>query len=157
MPKKEKEKNFKQEFEQCEKQKEEYLAGWQRAKADFINYKKEEAERRGEIAEYISMDIILDMLPILDNFEMAGKELTDEMKENQVIKGVFHIKAQFQDFLKNRGIEEIDVLGKKFNIETAEAVGEIEGEEPGIVEEIVQKGYKFKGKVIRPAKVKVSK
>ena len=157
MPKKDKEKNVKQELEQCEKQKEEYLAGWQRAKADFINYKKEETERRGEIAEYISMDLILDMLPILDNFEMAEKEVTDEMKEDQVIKGIFHIKAQFQDFLKNRGIEEIDVLGKKFDIETAEAVGEIEGEDSGIVEEVVQKGYKFKGKVIRPVKVKITK
>ncbi len=126
-----------------DKEKEEYLAGWQRAKADFLNYKKEETERVEEMLKYVKQDLCLKILPILDSFELFEK----------------NIKKQLQDFLKNQEVEEIKGVGERFNPNLHEAVKEvkIKNKESGTIVEIVQKGYKLHDKVIRPAKVKINK
>lgn len=155
-------------LEECEKLKNEYLAGWQRARADFLNYKKEEMERIGEIIKYANEEIILKILPILDNFELATRQnlltqnLGGQEKINQVIDGFLQIKKQIEEFLKQQGIEEIEVLGKPFDANTMEAI--ISEDNPnsdeiasGAVVEEIQKGYTLFGKVIRVAKVKISK
>ena len=150
---------LKKKLEDCQKQKEEYLAGWQRARADFLNYKKEEMERIKEILKYGNENLILKILPILDNFEKAEKEIPDDKKNDKLLEGLFQIKTQFQDFLKNQGIEEIKTIGKKFDPNFQEVVQELEkkGVESGIVIGETQKGYTIHGKVLRPAKVKVAK
>ena len=68
------------ELEECQKKKDEYLAGWQRERADFLNYKKEEIERIGEILKYAGEGLILKILPILDNFEIAEKKILEDLK-----------------------------------------------------------------------------
>ena len=150
---------FKKEIEKYKKLKEEYLANWQRERADFLNYKKEELLRMGEIVSYASTDLILKIIPILDNFELAEKNISSEVKNNEEIKGLLQIKNQLEDFLKKQGVEEIELVGKKFDINLHEAVEELEvnGKEPGVVVEEVKKGYTMQGRVIRIAKVKVSK
>jgi len=156
--------DLKKKFEDCQKKRDEYLAGWQRARADFLNYKKEEMERIGKLLKYANENLILKILPILDNFEKAEKEIPEDKKNNQFLEGLLQIKTQFKDFLKNQGIEEIKVVGKEFDPNFMEAVEVMEpasaeasaGKSGAILEEI-QKGYKLHGKVIRPAKVKVSK
>ena len=150
---------FKKEIEKYKKLKEEYLANWQRERADFLNYKKEELLRMGEIVSYASTDLILKIIPILDNFELAEKNISSEVKNNEEIKGLLQIKNQLDDFLKKQGVEEIESVGKKFDINLHEAVEELEvnGKEPGVVLEEVKKGYTMQGRVIRIAKVKVSK
>lgn len=151
--------NSKQKLEDCQKKSDEYLAGWQRARADFLNYKKEEMERIKEVFKYGNENLILKILPILDNFYLVEKKLPENLKNDENLKGVLQIKTQFQDFLKNQGIEEIKIVGKKFDPNFQEVVQEIEkkGVESGIVLEETQKGYILNGKVIRPAKVKVAK
>jgi len=151
--------SLKEKLRECEKQKAEYLAGWQRSRADFLNYKKGEMERISEILKYANEGLILKILPILDNFEIAFKKLPENLKTNENIKGIFQIKTQLQDLLKSQGLEEIKSLGEKFNPELQEVIEEVEtkDKESGIVVEEVQKGYKLHGKVIRPAKVKISK
>ena len=72
---------LKKQFEECEKQKNEYLAGWQRARADLLNYKKEEMERIGELVGYATEELILKILPILDNFEIAEQKSTGRFKK----------------------------------------------------------------------------
>ncbi|MFH1462529.1 MAG: nucleotide exchange factor GrpE [bacterium] len=148
-------------LEECQKEKEEYLAGWQRSRADFLNYKKEEIERIGEILKYAGEGIILKILPILDNFGLVEKKLPDNLREDDNVKGILQIKAQLSDFLKKQGVEEMESLGKKFDPNFHEAVEEIdidkEKEESGIIIEEVQKGYLLPGRVLRPAKVRVSK
>ncbi len=156
--------DLKKKFEDCQKKRDEYLAGWQRARADFLNYKKEEMERIGKLLKYANENLILKILPILDNFEKAEKEIPEDKKNNQFLEGLLQIKTQFKDFLKNQGIEEIKVVGKEFDPNFMEAVEVMEpasaeasaGKSGAILEEI-QKGYKLHGKVIRPAKVKVAK
>lgn len=157
--KKESTDGIKKKLEKCQKAKDEYLASWQRERADFLNYKKGELERVGEIIKYAGTGLIFKFLPLLDNFELAEKKLPKELKDDENIKGLLQIKAQFKDILKKQGIEEIESLDKKFDPNFHEVVEEIEvkDKESGVVIEEVQKGYKIHGKVLRPAKVKVSK
>ena len=161
-------------LEECQKLKDEYLAGWQRARADFLNYKKEEIERIKEILKYAGVGLILKILPILDNFEVAEKKLAENLKVDELrssspfadarvndenIKGLLQIKNQILDFLKNQGVEEIKCLGQKFDPNFQEVVEEVavKDKAPGTIIEEVQKGYKISGRLLRPAKVKVVK
>ena len=136
---------------------EEYLNNWKRERADFINYKKEEAERMVNLMKYGKEDIILEILPILDNIYLAEKSIPKHIEEDNWIKGFKMIQKQLEDFLKQKGIEEIETVGKQFNPETMEAIQEEDGDEPGKVKEELQKGYIMDGKVLRPAKVRVTK
>ena len=153
------EKKLQKQLEECQKQKEEYLNGWKRERADFINYKKEEMERIGELIKYANEELILKIIPILDNFDIAEKSLPENLKNDENVKGLIQIKQQLKDFLKSQGIEEIKSIGDKFNPNFQEVIEELEikDKEKGIVVEEIKKGYKLNGKVIRPAKVKVVK
>jgi len=82
---------LKKKLEECEKLKDEYLAGWQRERADFLNYKREELERIGEILKYTNVGLILNILPILDNFEIAEKKLPEDLKNDENVKGILSI------------------------------------------------------------------
>jgi len=152
-------KELKKKLKECQKLKDDYLAGWQRARADFLNYKKGELKRMSEILKYANESLVLEILPILDNFEVASKRLPENLKKDENTKGVLQIKKQIQDFLKSQGLEEIKSLGEKFDPNFQEVVGEAEkeGAEPGIVLEEVRKGYNLHGKVLRSARVKISK
>ena len=150
---------LKKKLEDCQKKAEEYLAGWQRARADFLNYKKEELERMGELVKYANLEMILNILPILDNFEKAGQELSAEQKKDKIFQGFLQIKAQLQDFLKSQSVQEIKALGEEFDPNLHEAVEQLETkdkESETIIEE-VQKGYTINGQLLRPSKVKVVK
>ncbi len=152
-------KKLKKKLEEIEKQKKEYLAGWQRERADFLNYKKNEMERISELLKYANSRFVLKLLPVLDNFDIAQKKISKKAKSNKDIKGLLQIKNQLKDFLKTSGVEQIEVLGKKFDPvyhEIIELVEKKEKESGKIVEE-VQKGYMIHGKVLRPAKVKAVK
>ncbi|MBI2038468.1 MAG: nucleotide exchange factor GrpE [Candidatus Nealsonbacteria bacterium] len=133
------------ELEECKKQKDEYLAGWQRERADFLNYKKEEMERIGELLKYSGEEIVLNLLPILDNLDVAEKKLPDNLKNDENVKGLLMIKNQLEEFLKLQGVEEIKTAGEKFDANFMEAVEKEEEE---------RKGYKINGRLLRPAKVK---
>ena len=152
-------KDLSKELKECQKIKKEYLAGWQRTQADFLNYKNKETDRNKGLAEYITENLILKILPIFDSFDRAEREITEEIKNKEIIQGFFQIKKQFQDFLKSQGVEEIKAKGKIFDPNFHEAIELVEakGKESGIVAKQVQKGYKLYGRVIRPAKVKVTK
>lgn len=150
---------LKKKLEDCQKISEEYLAGWQRARADFLNYKKEEMARVGEFLKYANEELILKILPILDNFDKAIKEMPDDLKNDEYFKGLWQIRIQFKDFLKNHGVEGIKSVGEKFDPNFHEVVEEVEikDKEADIVVEEIQKGYKINGRLLRPAKVKVVK
>ena len=139
------------------KERDEYLAGWQRAKADLLNYKKETAEKMGVFGDMIKTEQVLECLPILDNLETAISQLTEKQKKDPVMKGFLQITERFKKILKSQGIEEIKTQGKKFDSAFHEAVGEVKGEKSGIIIEEVQKGYMKDGVLIRVAQVKVGK
>lgn len=148
-------------LEQCEKEKKDYLDGWQRARADFINYKKDEGRRTEDMARFIMADFIRDLLPVFDSFDLAldFEKERQESGEGKKERGALLIRTQLSDILKKRGFEKIAVKkGEKFNPEKHEGLGEIESDLPaGSVAEEVQGGYTLRGKVIRPARVKLAK
>ena len=146
------------ELEQLKQKADEYLNGWKRERADFLNYKKTEMERIEDLAKYANTEIILKILPILDNIYLAETHIPEELKNHQWLKGFEAIKNQLADFMAKEGVVTIKSEGK-FDPNIMEAVEEvaIEGAEPGIVTEEVQRGYALQGKLIRPARVKISK
>lgn len=137
---------------------EEYLNGWKRAMADYENLKKDAEKKTGELMEYAAAGIISDLMPINNHFKLAIKHIPAAEQEKDWVRGVMHIKKEFENFLKKYEINEIATVGEKFNPELHEAVGDEESEQPeeSIIAE-VQPGYLIKDKVFLPAKVIVSK
>lgn len=142
------------ELEQCQKDRDEYLNGWKRAKADFINYQKDEVKRVDEVMKFSNEMLIRELLPVLDSFQISLSVIEDVGFR----KGAEIIQAQFEDILKKHGLEPVKALGEKFDPSQHEAVEEAASDkESGIVIEELTKGWKLYGKVIRPARVKISK
>lgn len=147
----------KDEDKNIKKERDEYLDGWKRAKADLINYKKDEAKRLEEIARFANYEIIRDLITVMDSFELSIAAME---KAGDVDKGVYLIKEQFKDALKKYGLDTMEVdEGVPFNPNVHDAVTTVETTEDkdDQVAEVVEKGYTLHGKVIRPAKVKVYK
>jgi len=149
-------------LEKATQERSEYLAGWQRARADLLNYKKEEMERIGSFMRYGQEEFLLKLLPVLDNLERAEQQTAESDKANPVTQGCLQVISQLREFLRSQGAEPFETAGQKFNPELHEAVGEVDppaggGKEPGTVIEEVERGYLFLGKLLRPAKVKIVK
>ncbi|OGZ79139.1 MAG: nucleotide exchange factor GrpE [Candidatus Staskawiczbacteria bacterium RIFOXYB1_FULL_37_44] len=137
---------------------EEYLNGWKRERADFLNYKKEEMEKISSLVKYANEELILKLLPVLDNLCLAEKHIPDN---KEFAEGFLQIKKQLSDFLQKEGIEPIRTIGEAFNPEFMEVVEEVSDDsglkEIGTVIEEIQRGYTLHGKLIRVARVKISK
>ena len=159
MTKKQKEKDIKQELEKYKKLKEEYLDSWKRERAAFLNYKKEGVQRIEILTQYINTSMILKFLPILDNFCLAEKELSGKSKKDKNIEGFLQIKKQIESFLEGEGVVAIKATNEKFDPSVHEVIGVIDKKnvESGTITEEIQRGYKIKGQLLRPAKVKVVK
>ncbi|MBI3273747.1 MAG: nucleotide exchange factor GrpE [Candidatus Colwellbacteria bacterium] len=151
----EKLKKLKEKLEVCEKEKREYLEGWQRAKADFINFRNDEAKRFEDMARFVTVELIREFLPVLDSFDLS---LGHSLPQN-VERGILLIRSQFEEVLKRRGLQQIEVEGgEQFNPEKHESIGEIESKNPsGTIAEVMQRGYIFRDKVLRPVRVRIAK
>ena len=142
-------------IEKLAEERDEYLDGWKRAKADLINYKKDELKRLEEVARFGSESLILELISILDDFDLALATLE---KQGTAEKGVYLIRSRFEDILKRRGLERINVkAGDKFDPAYHEAISTVDGGAENTVAEEIEAGYTLHGKVIRPARVKVYK
>ncbi len=146
----------KEQFDKLAAEREEYLNGWKRAKADLINYQKEEARRLEEVMKYANLGLIKELITVLDSFDLALSVLEKDGKSE---KGIYMIKSQLEDTLKRAGVERIPVeLGSQFNTNFQESIVEAESDQPvGSILEIIEQGYTMSGRVIRPARVKLSK
>lgn len=140
---------------------EEYLNNWKRAVADFENYKKRQLEAQKDFAKFANMDLIMQILPVIDNFHASTDHVPADQKENPWVVGIMHIQKQLEQVLKDNGVEEIKVKeGDEFDPNIHEAVKQEEGnkkkeESENVVKKIIQQGYKIDGKVIRAARVVV--
>lgn len=155
-------KKLKEELGQCRKERGEYLDGWQRAKADFINYKKDEATHLEDIARFVTGGLLADLLPVLDSFDLALREKHTAgggEEANSREQGMFLVYLQFMDVLKKRGVAPLEVKkGDQFDPEKHESVGETESDAPvGTIADMVQKGYMLRDRVVRPARVRLAK
>jgi molecular chaperone GrpE len=126
-----------------------------RAQAEFQNFKKRVEKERGELYEYASMEAVRQLLPVLDDFE---RSLKAESSDKEYVKGMELIYQRFSDGLKKLGLEPIISVGEPFNPHVHHAVDKMETEDApaDTVLEEFQRGYNFKGRMLRPAMVKVA-
>ncbi len=133
-----------------------YLANWQRAQADFVNYKRRIEQERAEVVSYANSALILSLLPVVDDLERALASVPDEFAESTWVEGMRHIYRKLQGVLESQGVSVIEAEGKDFDPNFHEAVMMVEGEEGKVIGE-TQKGYKLRNRVIRPSIVMVGK
>ena len=162
MDKKNKTKDIKALQKELEEAKEEAgknLAGWQRAQADYVNFKDESEKRQKDVIEYANAAFMAEVLPVYNHFKLALVNVPRDQQDVDWVVGVKYIKKQFQDFLKKYKITEIKTVGEKFdhNLHEALAYEEKEGYESDIVFAEIQSGYMLDDKILAPAKVKVAK
>ena len=123
--------------------------------ADFQNFRKRTEKEKADVYSYANEKIMTDLLTVLDNFERA---LDSECKDEAYADGMKMIFKQLSDMLKASGLEEIDAVGQDFdpNFHHAVMTDNNEDFDSGKVTEVLQKGYRLNGKVIRPSMVKVN-
>lgn len=148
--------NEKTDDQQAEydKMKDKYL----RLSAEFDNYRKRTLKERMELIKSAGEDILTNILPVMDNFERALKSMDDAKDIDAVKEGVHLIHNNFKEFLKQKGVKEIEAKGKEFDTDIHEAVSKFPApskDMKGKVIDVVEKGYMLNEKVIRFAKVVV--
>ncbi len=130
------------------------LAGWQRAQADFANFKKRSEQEKEEVVKYANAALVLNILPILDDFERAIASLPDDLKGHSWVDGMKIIERKMRSTLESQGLSPIKAVGEPFDPRFHDAVRQDVGPEGIIVAEAF-KGYKFLDRVIRPSQVAV--
>jgi len=148
------------ELEEAKAKASEYLDGWQRARAEFANYKKRQEQQNAELRTFATMDLIRKLLPIQDDFERAIKTLPEGIAHMTWIEGVLLIHRKLQVILESEGVKAIEVKANDpFDPALHEAIShdEAEGIASGHIIEEIQKGYKLGERVIRPTLVRVAK
>jgi molecular chaperone GrpE len=130
------------------------LAGWQRAQADFINFKRRSEQEKEETIKFANSMLILQLLPILDDWERALAAVPDDLADPSWVDGIRLMERKIWGILEAEGLSPIKAVGEPFDPNLHEAAMQGKGKE-GIVVDELQKGYKFYDRVIRPSKVVV--
>jgi len=143
-------------LEQEKEKAEKYLANWQRAEADLVNYRKRTDQEKIDMATSNTAGIILNLLPVIDDFERALGAIPQDQRDEGWGEGVKLIERKLMSYLESIGLCKIEALGQLFDPNLHEAVCHIEGDEGKIVEEF-RTGYKLKDRLLRPPMVAVGK
>jgi len=143
-------------LEEEKKKAETYLANWQRAAADFQNYKRRTDQEREELERLANAALVINILPILDDMERALTSVDARLAGLTWIDGIRLIYRKFQAVLEASGVREIKAEGEDFDPRFHEAVMYGEGEEGKVISE-VQKGYMLGDRVIRPSAVVIGR
>jgi molecular chaperone GrpE len=141
-------------LEEEKKRAEEYLANWQRAQADFINYKRRAEQERLEFNSYANANLVLSILPVLDDLERAIKAIPDEFNGHDWVEGIKLVERKFKTTLEGQGVKPILALGMAFDPKLHEAIRHEKGKEGMVIAEY-QKGYMLSDKLLRPSRVAV--
>ncbi len=145
---------LKQVLAEEKKKAEDYLANWQRAQADFINYKRRTELERQDFNRFANANLILSLLPALDDLERALSSIPPKLAKHSWVDGIRLVERKFKSSLETQGLTPIKALGEPFDPNFHEALRQDKGKEGIIVEEF-QKGYMLGDRVLRPAKVVV--
>jgi molecular chaperone GrpE len=152
-------KDLREKLKKALAEKQEYLDGWQRTKADFVNARKRDEEARKELVAFANQDLIFEILPVLDSFSMAfaNKDAWEKVDKNWRL-GVEHIYSQLSSALERNGVTAFDPKGQKLDPFRHNAIATIpvtDSAQDHVILEVIQKGYTMNGKVLRPAQVKI--
>lgn len=127
-----------------------------RTMADFQNFKRRTEEERGELQVYANMKLLQAIFPAIDNLARAFEHIPEDLKENEWVKGIQATESNLLSALENLSLESIQETGVPVDPNIHEVL--LEGDGPaGQVTQILEKGFSFKGKTVRPAKVQVGK
>lgn len=128
-----------------------------RLQADFENFRRRNAAEREQLSTFVTADVVGKFLKVLDNFERAEQSVKTTSDMSTIVAGMEKIKRQFEQAFKELEVEEIPAEGQKFNPELHEAV--MRGQNPDLedesIEQVLEKGYRLRNKIIRHSKVKV--
>jgi molecular chaperone GrpE len=136
----------------------EYLDGWQRARADFANYKKRADKERDEAFQVAAAETLKKLLPVIDDFDRAVSNVPPEKVEDEVIKGFSLIHRKLLALLESNNIQVINPVGEEFNPQLHEALGQDQSSDvaSGHITTVLQKGYMYGDRVLRPALVRIA-
>jgi molecular chaperone GrpE len=146
--------SLKNELAEQKAKAESNLLGWQRAQADYVNFKRRSEQEKEDALKYANSMLVLKILPVLDDFERAVASLPEELNGNPWVDGMRHIERKLRTTLEAQGLAPIKAIGEPFDPKLHEAVRQDAGEE-GIVIGEMERGYTFLDRVIRPSKVVV--
>ncbi len=152
-------KKLRTDLKEAKKQKEEYLTGWQKERADFSNYKKDESSRQMNLTSALREHMLTSFLSVMDSFNMAfaNKEAWEKVDPNWR-KGVEYIYSQMSGVFEEYGVKEIGVVGEKFDPTIHESISTQPTDKKDFdhtVSFVIQRGYKLGDRVMRPARVNV--
>jgi molecular chaperone GrpE len=150
---------LRQELEEQKAKAAEYLDGWQRARAEFANYKKRIEKEQEDMVRSANGALITKLLPVMDDFERAFQTLPLEMMGMTWLEGIALVQRKLQVLLQQEGVTVIETEDQMFDPTLHQAVTHEESEEheEGQIIGEVQKGYKMGDKVLRPSLVRVAK
>lgn len=129
-----------------------------RLSAEFDNYRKRCLKEKTDLIKSAGEDVLINILPVMDNFERAMKSLDENSDINSVKEGIHLIYNSFKEFLSQKGVKEIESIGEDFDTDKHEAISQIPApseDQKGKVIDAIEKGYELNGKIIRFAKVVV--
>lgn len=147
-------------LQEAKQQAAENLQGWQRAVADYQNLQKETETRISQTIKYATEEFIQELLPMVDHFNYGLRGIPEAERDSGWVKGMEHIRTNFLKVLEAHGVQVIETVGKPFDPQLHEAVGEVpapegQADKSGTVAEELAAGFTLNGKLIQPAKVKV--
>ncbi|MCL2140402.1 MAG: nucleotide exchange factor GrpE [Dehalococcoidia bacterium] len=146
--------SLKKELDETKALAKEYLDGWQRGQADFVNFKKRLEQDKIDYIKFANADLMLKILPVLDDFERAAEHMPAKMASDPWVDGVSGIARKLETTLEGLGLSRINAQGEVFDPCVHEAVGNVSGPDGQVIKEL-QKGYKLNERVLRPSKVMV--
>jgi len=151
---------LKKDLKVCKEERGEYLDGWQRLRADIANKKKDSDSFGESVKKNAQQEVIENILPVMDSFEMAFSGASWESVDENWRKGVEHIFSQLEGILLQYGVEMFGAPKDEFDPHMYEAVENVETsneKEDGLVAKVLRRGYVSGGRVLRPAQVGIFK
>jgi molecular chaperone GrpE len=139
-------------LEEARSEAEKNLAGWQRAQADLLNFKRRSEQEREETVNSANACLLLAILPVLDDFERAFAAIPDEHRQEPWLEGMEMIQQKLKTALEAQGLCQIEALGKPFDPQWQEAIMCCPGEKDIVMQE-VKKGYTLNDRLLRPSSV----
>ena len=147
-----------QEYDRVSQERDALLDRLARLQAEFENYRKRSAREQAEFRDYAVADAVKNFLPILDNFNLALRSASTESSDQSLRSGIELIRKQMEDTLARLGVQVIPAQGQTFDPRVHEAIEMVESSDHAdheVIEEL-QRGYKLKDRLLRPAMVRVA-
>lgn len=147
-------------IKELEQQIQDLKIGWQRTQADFENYRKRIEISKTEWIKTANTDLMLKILPVMDNFRRASLHTPENLKNDNWVIGIQQVEKQLDNILVQEGLEKIETkIGDEFDHNFHEAISYEENKKlsENKIIEVIEEGYKLADKVLRPVKVRVSK